>query len=302
MLAALVVVPLFLTLAGTASPQSLMTSRDLLALPQPPADHTVAYGPGPWRFGELSLPKGPGPHPVVVFIHGGCWHTPWALDHARSLCSAFVGEGLAVWNLEYRRLGDDGGGWPGTFEDVAAGADHLRVLAGRFPLDLGQVVAVGHSAGGHLALWLAGRHRLPVGSPLRGGDPLPLKGVVSLAGIPNLRDGARRQVCGHAIERLLGAPSPGWEERMALASPAELLPLGARQRQVCGDKDAIVPPDLAIAYEAVAQMKGDDVTSVVVAGAGHFELVNPASVAWPAVRAAVRSLLGLPVAAPVETR
>jgi len=282
--------------------QNVMTSQDLLALPQPGPDRRVAYGPLPRQHGELTLPKrGAGPWPVVVLIHGGCWEAPWGPDHVRSLASAFVGEGLAVWSLEYRRLGDEGGGWPGTFEDVARGADHLRVLAETASLDLGRVVAVGHSAGGHLALWLAGRNRLPPDSPLRGAEPLPLLGVVSLAGIPDLRAAAHRSVCGDAIVRLLGGDTPG-PGRMALASPVEMLPLGASQRQVCGALDRIVPPDLAFAYEAVARMKGDDVTSRVVEGVGHFELVNPASVAWPEVRAAVLSLLGLPVAAPVETR
>jgi len=280
-----------------------MTSRDLLALQQPAPDRTVAYGPLPEQHAELSLPKrsGPGPWPVVVLIHGGCWEAPWGQDHVRALAAAFVGEGLAVWSLEYRRLGDEGGGWPGTFEDVARGADYLRVLAETAPLDLGRVVAVGHSAGGHLALWLAGRNRLPADSPFGSKAPLPLVGVVSLAGIPDLRAAAHRSVCGDAIVRLLagGAPGPG---RMALASPVELLPLGVPQRQVCGTLDRIVPPELAYAYEAVAGMKGDDVTTRTVEGAGHFELVSPASVAWPAVRAAVLSLLGLPVAAPVETR
>ena len=112
-----------------ASAQPLMTSRDLLALPQPPADHTIAYGPAPQQLAELRLPKAPGPHPVVILVHGGCWEAPWGFDHVRSLAAALTAEGYATWSLEYRRLGDPGGGWPGTFEDVARGADHLREVA-----------------------------------------------------------------------------------------------------------------------------------------------------------------------------
>ena len=192
-----------------ASAQPLMTGQDLLALPQPPADRTIAYGSAPQQVAELRLPKGPGPHPVVVLVHGGCWQAPWGFDHVRSLAAALTAEGYATWSLEYRRLGDPGGGWPGTFEDVAHGADHLREVAREHPLDLDRVVAVGHSAGGQLALWLAARPRLPEGSPLRAAKPLRLRGVVSLAGITDLRAGAASGVCGDAIPQLLGGPAAG---------------------------------------------------------------------------------------------
>jgi acetyl esterase/lipase len=269
-----------------------MTSRDLLALPQPPADETIAYGTAPQQLAELRLPEGPGPHPVLVVIHGGCWEAPWGLDHVRSFCAALAAEGLATWSLEYRRLGDPGGGWPGTFEDVAAGADHLRDVARDHPLDLERVVAVGHSAGGHLALWLAGRPRLPPTTPLHGDDPLPLRGVVSLAGVPDLLEGAEREVCGEAIPRLLGGPPGAREDRLRLASPLELLPLGVPQRLVCGSLDGIVPPELSSLYASAARRAGDGVELHLVEGAGHFELVNPDSGAWPTVLGAVRALLG----------
>ncbi len=283
-----------LLLATTVAAQTPMTSQDLLALPQPAADVTMAYGAAPQQFAELRLPKGPGPHPVVVVLHGGCWQTPWGLDHIRSFCAAVTAEGHATWSLEYRRLGDPGGGWPGTFEDVARGADHLRQVAREHPLDLDRVVAVGHSAGGHLALWLAARPRVPDGTPLRGDSPLALRGVVSLAGIPDLREGARRSVCGDAIPRLLGGPPAEHEDRIRLGSPRELLPLGVPQRLVCGSRDGIVPPELSTEYADAAQRAGDPVDVHIVRGAGHFELVNPDSGAWPAVRAALGKLLPAP--------
>jgi acetyl esterase/lipase len=270
-----------------------MTSRDLLALPQPAADETIAYGSEPQQFGELRLPKGPGPHPVVVVIHGGCWQAPWGLDHVRSFCSDLTGEGLASWSLEYRRLGDPGGGWPGTLEDVARGADHLRHVARKHPLDPDRVVAIGHSAGGHLALWLAGRHRLPADAALGGGSPLPLRGVVSLAGVPDLREGARRRVCGDAIPRLLEGPPEERGERLRLGSPVELLPLGLPQHLVCGNLDEIVPPELSTLYADAARRAGDTVVVDVVEGAGHFELVRPGSVAWPVIVEGLRRLVGL---------
>lgn len=294
---ALAVTPVLLTLIPAGCGRAVMTSRDLLALPQPPADETMAYGPAPQQIAELRLPDGPGPHPVAVVIHGGCWETPWALDHVRSFCAALAAEGWATWSLEYRRLGDPGGGWPGTFEDVARGADHLRQVARDRPLDLERVVAVGHSAGGHLALWLAARHHLPPDSPLRGEAPVRLRGVVSLAGVPDLREGAERNVCGDAIPRLMADPPGLPEDRLRLGSPGELLPLRVPQRLVCGARDEIVPPDLARAYAAAARQ----VEVEIVEGVGHFELVDPASRAWSAVLGAVRALNGAPVASAPES-
>jgi acetyl esterase/lipase len=268
-----------------------MTSRDLLALPQPPADLTIAYGPAPQQVAELRLPKAPGPHPVVILVHGGCWQAPWGFDHVRSLAAALTAEGYATWSLEYRRLGDTGGGWPGTLEDVGRGTDHLRQAAKQHPLDLGRVVALGHSAGGQLALWLGARPRLPASSPLHSAKPLRLRGVVSLAGITDLRAGAASGVCEDAIPQLLGGPLHDQAGRLAQSSPIELLPLGVPVRLVCGARDPIVPIDQARSYEAAAQKAGDTVAVEIVEGAGHYELVNPSSTAWPAVRDAVGALL-----------
>jgi acetyl esterase/lipase len=268
-----------------------MTSQDLLALPQPPADRTIAYGSAPQQVAELRLPKGPGPHPVVVVVHGGCWQAPWGFDHVRGLAAALTAEGWATWSLEYRRLGDPGGGWPGTFEDVAHGADHLREVAREHPLELDRVVALGHSAGGHLALWLAARPRLPQSSPLRAAKPLPLRGVVSLAGITDLRAGAASGVCGDAIPQLLGGAPQDHVDRLGQSSPIALVPLGVPVRLVCGARDPIVPIDQARSYEAAAKAAGDTVDLEVVDSAGHLELVNPSSAAWPAVRDAARTLL-----------
>jgi acetyl esterase/lipase len=269
----------------------LMQASDLAALPQPPADLTIAYGEAKQQVAELRLPKRTGPHPVVIVIHGGCWETPWALDHVRSLAAALTEDGVATWSLEYRRLGDPGGGWRGTFEDVAAGADHLAAVAAAHRLDLERVVALGHSAGGHLALWLAARQRLSEASPLRGQRPLRLRGVVALAPIPDLRAGAEGRVCGDAIPRLLGEPSTETASRSREASPIELLPLGVPQRLVCGAQDRLVPNELSRRYREAAAKTGDAASLEMVEGAGHFELIDPTSAAWPAVRRAVVDLL-----------
>ena len=269
----------------------LMQAADLTALPQPPADYTIAYGAGTQQVAELRLPKGQGLHPVVVVVHGGCWETPWAMDHVRSLTAALTAEGVATWSLEYRRLGDPGGGWPGTFEDVAAGTDYLNAIAVAHRLDLDRVVALGHSAGGHLALWLAARQRLPEASPLRGRRPLRLRGVIALAPIPDLRAGAAGRVCGDAIPRLLGGSPAEGQARLRESSPIELLPLGLPQWLVCGAEDRLVPNELSRLYQQAATKAGDDVRLEMVEGIGHFELVDPKGVAWPSVRRAVAALL-----------
>jgi acetyl esterase/lipase len=276
-----------LAVSQNARPR-LMRASDLGSLPQPRADERVAYGEAPQQFAELRLPGGEGPHPVAVLIHGGCWEAPWAIDQLRSLAAALTSEGFATWSLEYRRLGDPGGGWPGTLVDVAHGADRLRTVAQRHPLDLSRVVAVGHSAGGHLALWLAARHKLERSSALWTEAPLPLRGVVSLAGITDLRAAAALHVCGDAIPRLLEGPPTERSDRLAQSSPIELLPLGIRQRLVCGALDTLVPIELARAYAAAAIEAGDEVAMEVVEGVGHFELVDPMSTSWAAVRRAIR--------------
>ena len=155
--------------------QRLMTSNDLTSLTAPPPDQRIAYGPGPLQFGNLRLPKKPGPHPVLVFVHGGCWLSQFSIAHAAALEQAIADSGIAVWSIEYRRVGDDGGGWPNTFTDVALGADYLRTIAPKYSLDLNRVIVGGHSAGGQFALWLAARKRIPPGSELHTANPLTVK-------------------------------------------------------------------------------------------------------------------------------
>ena len=272
-----------------------MTS-DVRARTPPIADRRIAYGPGPCQFGDLRLPAGPGPHPLVVFLHGGWWRSQVPLDDAGHLCAALTKQGVATWNLEYRRIGETGGGWPSTFQDAAAGADHVRVLAQTYPIDLQRVIAMGHSAGGHLALWLAGRHRIPSGSPLRDVSGLSLRGVIPLAGAVDLRlcsemglgESPERKL---AVHELMGGTPAEVPERYAAASPGDLLPLGVRQILVHGTADDRVPYDLAERYVQVARERGDDATLVRLEGADHFDPVDPESSAFERVRHAVRELL-----------
>jgi acetyl esterase/lipase len=269
---------------------------DLLARPRAAADHRIAYGPGPLQFGELWLPPGAGPHPVVLMIHGGCWRADLPglelMDHA---AADLRRHGMAVWNIEYRRIGHAGGGYPGTFQDVAAAADHLNLIASAYGLDLQRLAACGHSAGGHLAVWALARPRLPAESPLWSAAPLRPRGVVSLAGIIDLAayhaDGP--DACGGpgVIEALVDAPGRG-EQAYADTSPPRMLPLGARQVIVSGELDPITPGRFGAAYGAAAKAAGDLVKVVDVPAAGHFELIDPQAPAWRRIRAELLALLG----------
>lgn len=264
----------------------LATVEEYMKLPQAKAEHRFSYGKDSQQFGDLFLPAGPGPHPVVIALHGGCWFADYDLLPFSALCRAIAGEGFAVWSLEYRRLGN-GGGWPGTFHDIGAGADYLRTLAPKYALDLKCVIALGHSAGGMLALWLGARLRVPHGSAISVAHPLGVHAVVALAGIADLAEGARRNLCGTACTDLLGGTHAQHPERFRAASPVELLPFGVPQRHIVGRHDTIVPVDYLEHYVARAA-KHDDATLTVIEDAGHFEPVMPGSIAWRTVRKALR--------------
>lgn len=270
--------------------------RQLLDQPRQSADRRIAYGADPLEFGELWLPKSGDLHPVIVLIHGGCWRADLPGTELMDYMAADLRDrGYAVWNLEYRRIGHPGGGYPGTFQDVAAGIDHLRVLAPQHRLDLRRVAVSGHSAGGHLALWAAARDRLPGSSPLRTADPLPIRGAVSLAGIADLNSYRETgpDACGgpSTIDSLVGIQGTDGRDVFADTSPPALLPLGDRQVVVSGALDPIVPPRFGQAYATAAASAGDPATSVVLEGAGHFELIDPTSTVWPRILTAYSDLL-----------
>lgn len=264
---------------------------EIAARPAPPADARIAYGKDPLQFGELRLPEGQGPFPVAIVIHGGCWLAQFDIAHISHLAKALTDLGIATWALEYRRVGHETGGWPNTFLDVAQGADHLRELAKTYPLDLKRVIAMGHSAGGQLSLWLAARAGLPVGSALYRKNPLLLSGVVPLAPITDMAAYASVPNCGEAVKPLMGGTPAQQPSRYAQVSPLSRLPLGLRQRIVHGMDDRIVDIGMVRAYLAAAQNAKDDVTLTAVDGAGHFDLITQDSLGWPAIKAAVTELL-----------
>jgi acetyl esterase/lipase len=266
-------------------------SREILELPAPPADARIAYGAGEHQFGELRLPAGPGPHPLAITVHGGFWRARYGLAYFGHCCAALADAGIASWNIEYRRIGHEGGGWPGTFQDVGAAADYVRQLAHSYALDLGRVVVSGHSAGGHLALWLAARGRLPASSPLVSAEPLALRGVVGLAALADLHLAWELGLSERVVGELLGGGPEHYPERYALTSPAELLPLGLPQVLLHGTLDEPVPIAVARSYVAAAQARGDAARLVELPGAGHFELVDPRTREWGLVLAALRAML-----------
>jgi acetyl esterase/lipase len=272
---------------------------DVDALPSRPPDRRIAYGPDSLQFGDLRLPTPATtrPYPVAVVIHGGCWVARYAtLRNTAALADALAKAGLATWNIEYRRADDPGGGWPGTFLDVGRAVDFLRTLAPQYGLDTARVILVGHSAGGHLALWVAARPRLPAGSPLASpGPPLTLRGVVALAGPPDLTTFYSPDTadCGNSVADLLGGPPDRVPDRAREASPSAFVPLGVPQVWLSGADDHIVPPATQLApYAAAARGAGDQVTLTVIPHASHFELIAPSADAYTHVQAAVLSLIG----------
>ena len=270
-------------------------------LPSSPADHRIHYGSDPLQFGELRLPQSSGRHPVAVVIHGGCWKSRHGdliadLQNTVPLSSALTSLGIATWNIEYRQTDNPGGGWPGTFEDVANAIDYLRVLAEVYPLDMNRVAVIGHSAGGHLGTGAAARYRLPNGSPLFSKEPLPIVGVVNLAGPTDLESilPIQSQLCGApVITNLIGGSPSEVPERYRKASPSNLLPISVKQVLITGAQDKLIPAWWGQKYEEAAKKVGDDVSFTAVENASHFEVIAPGSVAWPKVEEAVLSILKL---------
>ncbi|WP_294339738.1 alpha/beta hydrolase [uncultured Sphingomonas sp.] len=260
----------------------LLTWPDLAKRPKPEPDATVAYGANSMQKVDVWLPKGAKPpYKTVLMVHGGCWQTSiadrslmnWIADDLRR-------DGYAVWNIDYRGVDRSGGGYPGTFTDAAIAADRLAVDAKRFGLDTRRIVAVGHSAGGHLALWLAGRPKLPTDSPLKMGKPQKIDTVVSLGGLPDLAATAASPDNGCGTEVVGKLVGTGRADPYRDTSVPRLFPLGVRQELVNGREDKIIPYRMATDYVAAARAKGDRVELHTVPATGHVELVAPETAAW----------------------
>lgn len=257
---------------------SVAFAQDVLERKAPKADERIAYGRDPLHFGDLRVPAGIGPFPWVINIHGGFWKAAYDLEHNGHLCEALRQKGIATWSIEYRRIGNPGGGWPGTLDDVKAAADFGRSLAGKYKLDPKRVIAMGHSAGGHLALYL-------------GAELSWLRGVISLAGVADLRRALELKLSKEIVKDFLGATPEQYPDRYRAASPIERLPLNKRTTLIHGADDKVVPLEIAQRYAEAAKKAGDAVELKVLPGTGHFELIDPKAAAWATVEQAVLQIL-----------
>jgi acetyl esterase/lipase len=255
-----------------------MPSDDILTLPPPAADARLTYGTDPNQFGDLRLPKSKGPFPAVMNIHGGFWRAKYDLAHTGHLCAALTARNLATWNVEYRRVGNPGGGWPHTFEDIRNAYRFLPQIAQRYNLDSAKTLVMGHSAGGQLALCLAAH------------EP-SLKNVVSLAGVVDLQQAWELHLSNNAVVEFLGGSPKDVPEHYHEADPMQLKISQATQWLIHGAADDVVPPPFSRDYTQAKKMRGEDVHYLEISTSGHFELVDPHSTAWPKVESTVLHLL-----------
>lgn len=265
-------------------------------LPTTPADERIRYDEHPLTFGDLRLPEQETDdgHPLVILIHGGQWESSFSLDYMAPLAEALTEVGVATWNIEFRRLNNPGGGFPGTFEDASHGIDFVRHLADQYPIDLDRVVVMGHSSGGHLAAWAAGRKNLPRDSELAVEDPLPIRGVVDLAGVLDLEH-AYQAGRDDILDLVEPEDSDSLHERFAATSPFELLPMGVPQTLIVGNQDNPWRMESHERYEAAAREGGDAIDLVTLDGANHFDVVDPCSSAWAPIVSAVFTYTEKPI-------
>jgi acetyl esterase/lipase len=260
-------------------------SDDILSVTPPPADKRLAYGSDPSQFLDLRLPKDKekkGPFPVVINIHGGFWRAKYNLDHAGHLCAALTANSVATANLEYRRVGNDGGGWPGTFADIRSAYSFLVQNASQYNLDARRVVAMGHSAGGQLALCLAAHER-------------KITRVVSLAGVVDLQRAYQFHLSNDAVVEFLHGTPAEVLDHYREADPMQLSIPQARQYLIHGSADDIVPPAFSRDYVSAKQKRTgkekEDPRLVEVSGAGHFDVIDPRTSTWKIVEQTVLQLL-----------
>ncbi|MYD09910.1 MAG: alpha/beta hydrolase [Chloroflexi bacterium] len=265
-----------------------LSAEDYLGFPRVEPDIRYRYGDDPLQFGELTLPRSAPPHPVVVLVHGGGYQEKYDLNPLGSLVASLADDGLAVWNIEYRRHGN-GGDFPQMFLDVGAAADHLRQIADAQNLDLDKVISMGHSAGGHLALWLAARHRIDRSSPLFVETPVAVRAVLALAPVGDIALLASTVGDDNALLTVMGGRPADAPDNYRNGSPSELLPAGKPQTIIVGSEDRDILSN-SRAYVEAAKEAGDSPRLTVLPDAGHFEVVHVQSPAWIDVKRAVSQL------------
>ena len=284
-------------LAATPALAQRMRLADVDKLPSYAPALTEAYGKEPTQVGDLRLPAGPGPHPVVIVIHGGCWWKGFATrQNTAALASRLTEKGFATWNIEYRQAGerdkdgkysgDAGAGWPGTFNDWAAATDHLRDLAKRYPIDLARVAVTGHSAGAHAALWVGSRHKLPKDSDIASPDPLKIGAVVAIdgPGDPVAEIETFEKGCGVPAGKAMFGGTPAEQpKRWAEGSPQAQLPLDVKSGLVSAS--LFLSPTAAAKWVTEARKGKDKSSALILGGTGHFEVIAPGSTVWSQVEA-----------------
>ncbi|MEU6072667.1 alpha/beta fold hydrolase [Micromonospora sp. NPDC047074] len=257
--------------------------RAVLSRPAPAPDLTVSYGDHPDQVADLRLPAGAGPaRRLVVVVHGGFWRAEYDRRHTDPLAVALAALGHPVAQVEYRRTGQPGGGWPGTPADLLTGVTELpRLAAGALPgrVAAGPPLLVGHSAGGHLALYAAATAPAAVG------------GVLALAPVSNLAEAYRLDLDEGAVAALLGGGPADFPERYAATDPRALVPVSSRTVVIHGACDRQVPIEMSREFVAAGRAAGGEIRLVELPECEHFGLIDPESPAWPQVTAAFRSLL-----------
>ena len=270
---------------------------DILSRPAPTADHRIPYGTNSSQFGDLWLPPVTGKSllPLVVFFHGGWWKSEYDLGYASHLCADLKQNGIATWSIEYRRVGRTGGGYPATFQDAAAGFDFAATLAKSYPLDLSRVITMGHSAGGHLAFWVAGRHHIDHGSEIYQPRPqVALRAAIALAGAVDLRltiDLSGYFTFAHdkrEVFDLMGGRPSIVIDRYKAGNPGDLLPFNVPQFLFQGTEDGQIPPELPERWANLSRRSGDRPKVTTISNADHFDVVDPQSSAWSIIRKGVQ--------------
>jgi acetyl esterase/lipase len=260
-----------------------VSAEDILSQPQPSPDERVAYGADSNQFLEARLPHTKAPHPVLLNIHGGYWRAKYGLAHAGHLCEALRAAGVATFNVEYRRVGNPGGGWPGTFEDIRSAYRFLQQERSRFQLDLDRLVVMGHSAGGQLALCLAA-HETSVHTSVHR--------VISLAGVVDLKKAFALHLSNDAAAEFMGGKPDAVPEHYREADPMEFSIPQTRQWLLHGTEDDTVPPEFSRNYVAQKKKAGEAVELLEIQRAGHFDLIDPVSEAFRQVRITVLTAVG----------
>lgn len=262
-----------------------MSAEDILSRPQPPPDERVAYGADPNQFLDVRIPREKGPHAILLNIHGGYWRAKYDLAHAGQLCEALRAAGLATFNIEYRRVGNAGGGWPGTFEDVRAAYRFILQQRSRFDLDAERLVVMGHSAGAQLALCLVAHETA---------HETMISSVISLAGVADLKKAFTLHLSHDAVAEFLGGTPEAVHDHYREADPMELSIPRARQWLIHGLEDDTVPPEFSRDYVATKKKAGEAAEILEIPKASHFDPIDPASKAFEQVKNVVLDAVAVP--------